>query len=273
MVLNTPCFTVKSWLIQDQTVPELAIPEQTATGKGTSNPLMAGGLPKTTKPTYSLYRRHCVVMISIPVAPRVSAFAGCDRLVSEPLVTENACSLHCYSDYMVCWDLKDFKDSYYCSAKELKIYSLGSTSGIRACCEALNKKNQPIHPRSLFYKIEVGTTTNNLTARLPILDPGDYDLWLMMIEQYFLMTDYSLWEAIKNGNKVLRITVGTVKQEYEPTTAEQKQDRRNEMKARATLLMELPNKDQLKFHSYKDAKLLMEAIEKRYGGNKESKKV
>nr|GEV06248.1 putative ribonuclease H-like domain-containing protein [Tanacetum cinerariifolium] len=37
--------------------------------------------------------------------------------------------------------------------------------------------------------------------------------------------------------------------------------------------MALPNKDQLKFHSYKDAKLLMEAIEKRYGGNKESKKV
>ncbi|GKD39146.1 hypothetical protein Tco_1259353 [Tanacetum coccineum] len=29
---------------------ELAIPEQTTTGKGTSNPLMAGSLPKTTKP-------------------------------------------------------------------------------------------------------------------------------------------------------------------------------------------------------------------------------
>ncbi|GJU66191.1 hypothetical protein Tco_1252450 [Tanacetum coccineum] len=80
-------------------------------------------------------------------------------------------------------------------------------------------------------------------------------------------------EVIKNGNKVLRITVGIVEQEYEPTTAEEKQDRRNEMKARATLLMALPNKDQLKFHSYQDAKLLMEAIEKRYGGNKESKKV
>ncbi|GJZ58011.1 hypothetical protein Tco_0613505 [Tanacetum coccineum] len=37
--------------------------------------------------------------------------------------------------------------------------------------------------------------------------------------------------------------------------------------------MALLNKDQLKFHSYKDAKLLMEAIEKRYGGKKESKKV
>ncbi|GJV08119.1 integrase, catalytic region, zinc finger, CCHC-type containing protein [Tanacetum coccineum] len=40
-----------------------------------------------------------------------------------------------------------------------------------------------------------------------------------------------------------------------------KQDRRNEIKARGTLLMALPNKDQLKFHSYKDAKLLMEAID------------
>ncbi|GJR28729.1 hypothetical protein Tco_1104961 [Tanacetum coccineum] len=60
---------------------------------------------------------------------------------------------------------------------------------------------------------------------------------------------------------------------YEPTTAKEKQDRRNEMKARATLLMALPNKDQLKFHSFQDAKLLIEAIEKRYGGNKESKKV
>ncbi|GKF03261.1 hypothetical protein Tco_0030184 [Tanacetum coccineum] len=47
------------------------------------------------------------------------------------------------------------------------------------------------------------------------------------------------------------------------TTSEEKQDKRNEMKARETLLMALPNKDQLKFHSYKDEKLLMEVIEKR----------
>ncbi|GJW08351.1 hypothetical protein Tco_1570774 [Tanacetum coccineum] len=70
-------------------------------------------------------------------------------------------------------------------------------------------------------------------------------------------------EVILNGNKVLKRKVRETEQEYEPTTAEEKQDRRNEMKARGTLLMALPNKDQLKFHSYKDAKLLMEAIEKR----------
>ncbi|GKD34054.1 hypothetical protein Tco_1249563, partial [Tanacetum coccineum] len=80
-------------------------------------------------------------------------------------------------------------------------------------------------------------------------------------------------EVIKNGYKVLKKTVGEIEQEYEPTTAKEKQDRRNEMKARGTLLIALPNKDQLKFNSYKDAKLLMEAIEKRYGGNKEYKKV
>ncbi|GJV82751.1 hypothetical protein Tco_1522649 [Tanacetum coccineum] len=32
--------------------------------------------------------------------------------------------------------------------------------------------------------MEAGTTTTTLTARLPILNPGDYDLWLMRIEQY-----------------------------------------------------------------------------------------
>nr|GEY17700.1 retrovirus-related Pol polyprotein from transposon TNT 1-94 [Tanacetum cinerariifolium] len=86
------------------------------------------------------------------------------------------------------------------------------------------------------------------------------------------MTDYSLWEVNKNGNKVLTMTVGTYEETYEPTSVEEKLDRRNKMKARGTLLMALPNKDQLKFHSYQDTKLLMEAIEKRYGGNRESKK-
>ncbi|GJX18578.1 putative ribonuclease H-like domain-containing protein [Tanacetum coccineum] len=121
--------------------------------------------------------------------------------------------------------------------------------------------------------MEAGTTSITLTARLSILNPGEYDLWLMRIEQYFLMTDYSFWEVILNGKKVLKRQVRETEQEYEPTTAEEKQDRRNEMKARGTLLIVLPSKDQLKFHSYKDANLLMGAIKIRYGGNKESKKV
>nr|GEX21101.1 hypothetical protein [Tanacetum cinerariifolium] len=57
-----------------------------------------------------------------------------------------------------------------------------------------------------------------------------------------------------------------------PTTAEQRLSRKNELKAHGTLLMALPDKHQLKFDSHKDAKTLMEAIEKRFGGNTETKK-
>nr|GEY19927.1 hypothetical protein [Tanacetum cinerariifolium] len=49
--------------------------------------------------------------------------------------------------------------------------------------------------------------------------------------------------------------------------------RKNELKARGTLHMALPDKHQLKFNSHKDAKTLMEAIEKRFGGNTKTKKV
>nr|GEZ11165.1 hypothetical protein [Tanacetum cinerariifolium] len=59
------------------------------------------------------------------------------------------------------------------------------------------------------------------------------------------MTDYSLWERLV---------------------------RKNELKARGTLLMALHDTHQLKFNIHKDAKTLMEAIEKSFGGNKETKK-
>ncbi|GKD68516.1 hypothetical protein Tco_1322606 [Tanacetum coccineum] len=96
----------------------------------------------------------------------------------------------------------------------------------------------------------------------------------MWIEQYFLMTNYALWEVILNGDSHLPTrTVDGVETVVPPTTIEQKLARKNELKARGTLLMALPNEHQLKFNTYKDAKTLMEAIEKRFGGNKESKKV
>ncbi|GJT59557.1 putative ribonuclease H-like domain-containing protein [Tanacetum coccineum] len=68
-------------------------------------------------------------------------------------------------------------------------------------------------------------------------------------------------------------TVDGVEQIYPPTTVKEKLVRKNELKARGTLLMALPNKHQLKFNTYKSAKSLMEAIKKRFGGNNESKKV
>nr|GEZ02424.1 hypothetical protein [Tanacetum cinerariifolium] len=85
----------------------------------------------------------------------------------------------------------------------------------------------------------------------------------MKIEQYFLMTDYSLWEVILNGDShVPTRFVEGVLQPVAATTAEQKLARKNELKARGTLLMALPDKHQLKFNSHKDAKTLMEVIKK-----------
>nr|GFA21444.1 hypothetical protein [Tanacetum cinerariifolium] len=37
-------------------------------------------------------------------------------------------------------------------------------------------------------------------VKLPILNPNEFDFWKIRIEQYFLMTNYSLWEVILNGD-------------------------------------------------------------------------
>nr|GFD16247.1 xylulose kinase-1 [Tanacetum cinerariifolium] len=57
------------------------------------------------------------------------------------------------------------------------------------------------------------------------------------------------------------------------TTAEEKAQRRLEVKARSTLLNGIPNEHQLKFKSIKDAKKLLEAVEKRFGENAAAKKI
>nr|GEW56886.1 hypothetical protein [Tanacetum cinerariifolium] len=103
-------------------------------------------------------------------------------------------------------------------------------------------------------------------AKLHILNPNEFDMRKMRIEKYFLMTDYSLWEVILNGDSPppTRIVDGDV-QIVAPTTTEQRLAKKNKLKARGTLLMAFPDKHQLKFNIHKDAKSLMEAIEKRFG--------
>nr|GEW69954.1 hypothetical protein [Tanacetum cinerariifolium] len=72
-------------------------------------------------------------------------------------------------------------------------------------------------------------------AKLPILNPNEFDLWKTRIEQYFLMTYYSLWEVILNGDSPAptRVVEGFL-QPVAPTTAEQKLARKNELKARGS---------------------------------------
>nr|GEY18836.1 ribonuclease H-like domain-containing protein [Tanacetum cinerariifolium] len=88
-------------------------------------------------------------------------------------------------------------------------------------------------------------------AKLPILNPNEFDLWKIRIKQ----------------------VIEGVVHRVAPTTAEQRLAIKNELKTRGTLLMALPDKHQLKFNIQKDAKTLMDVIEKRFGRNKETKKV
>ncbi|GJS20308.1 hypothetical protein Tco_0448940 [Tanacetum coccineum] len=101
------------------------------------------------------------------------------------------------------------------------------------------------------------------SSKVPMLKPGEFELWRMRIEQCIQMIDYALWEVIENGNTAPKTTVVEgVKKVIPLTTAEEKAHKRLEVKARSTLMMGIPNEHQLKFNSIKDAKLLLEAIEK-----------
>nr|GEV66510.1 hypothetical protein [Tanacetum cinerariifolium] len=69
--------------------------------------------------------------------------------------------------------------------------------------------------------------------KLLVLNPNEFELWKMMIEQYFLMTDYALWEVILNGDSPLPTrSVEGVKTPYPPTTIKEKLAMKNELKAR-----------------------------------------
>ncbi|GJY69998.1 hypothetical protein Tco_0472980 [Tanacetum coccineum] len=103
------------------------------------------------------------------------------------------------------------------------------------------------------------------TIKLPILQPGEYDLWKMRMEQYLQCIDYTLWEIVENSNApIVTKTVDGKETVIPPTSVEEKAQRRAELKAISTLLMALPNEHQLKFNSYKEAKTLMQAIENRF---------
>nr|GEV31727.1 reverse transcriptase domain-containing protein [Tanacetum cinerariifolium] len=89
------------------------------------------------------------------------------------------------------------------------------------------------------------------TAKLLILNPNEFDLWKIRIDQ----------------------VVDGVVQHVASTTTEQRLAKKNDLKAQGTLLMALPDKHLVKFNIHKDVKSLMKAIEKRFDGNKETKKV
>nr|GFB72975.1 hypothetical protein [Tanacetum cinerariifolium] len=74
------------------------------------------------------------------------------------------------------------------------------------------------------------------------------------MKQYLTHTDYALWEVIVNGDAPVLIALvsGGAEAAIHPETTEQKIARRNELKAKSTLLLAILDEHLLKFHGIKD---------------------
>ncbi|GJR35551.1 hypothetical protein Tco_1211235 [Tanacetum coccineum] len=155
----------------------------------------------------------------------------------------------------------------------------GSASSIRAGVL------KPCHRRNKLQKLfshkemDLESAQNNALAKLPLLKQGDYDTCRLRIESYIQLQDYALWEIIEDGNSFKPVARTTTNADGTSTstipgavTAEEKIQKKNDLKARSILMMTLPSEHLLTFNQYKDAKTLFEAIEARFGGNEATKK-
>ncbi|GKB19902.1 putative reverse transcriptase domain-containing protein [Tanacetum coccineum] len=97
--------------------------------------------------------------------------------------------------------------------------------------------------------------------RIPI-ELGSFDV---IVGMDWLSRYHAVIEIIENGNApIVTKTIDGKETVIPPASVEENAQRIAELKARSTLLMALPNEHQLKFHSYKDAKTLMQAIKNRF---------
>ncbi|GJX13996.1 hypothetical protein Tco_0205754 [Tanacetum coccineum] len=53
--------------------------------------------------------------------------------------------------------------------------------------------------RNLLEDIDQDSAHIVAASKVPMLKLDEFELWRIRIEQYILMTDYALWEVIKNG--------------------------------------------------------------------------
>nr|GEZ42494.1 hypothetical protein [Tanacetum cinerariifolium] len=113
-------------------------------------------------------------------------------------------------------------------------------------------------------------------AKIPLLDTGKFEQWQFRIQQYLQLEHYALWEVIEFGDSYKAPTnpdsaESRTGRTITPTT-EDMQKKKNDVKARTTLLLSLPDEHQLRFSKYKTAKELWAAILKTFGGNEATKK-
>ncbi|GJW44284.1 MAIN-like 2-like protein isoform X1 [Tanacetum coccineum] len=154
------------------------------------------------------------------------------------------------------FDLKGYSDSDYTGCN----MDRKSTSG---ACQLLGGK------LVCLLRLKADNIRFTLTTTDPELKEFDLLKWDPIREDmdsefaHMVAASKVLMLKTENGNTAPKTTVMEgVEKIIPPTTAEEKAQKRLEVKARSTLMMGIPNEHQLKFNSIKDAKLMLEAIEK-----------
>ncbi|GJX83077.1 hypothetical protein Tco_0332558 [Tanacetum coccineum] len=156
---------------------------------------------------------------------------------------------------------------------EFMVMPFGLTNAPAVFIDLMNRKK--LTRRSLYSQGRDGSRncSTNTTTKLPLLKQDEYDMWKLRIEQYFQVQDYALWDIIDNGNSFKPATQTTTNDDGSSTTlisgpviADEKTQKKNDVKARSMLLMALPNEHLLTFNQYKDAKTLFAAIQTKFGG-------
>nr|GEW49072.1 hypothetical protein [Tanacetum cinerariifolium] len=119
---------------------------------------------------------------------------------------------------------------------------------------------------------------NPTFAKIPIMDTGKFEQWKFRIQQYLHNKHYALWEVIEFGDSYVApqeesgtspASESSAKKKGRTVaiTTEDMQKRRNDVKARTTLLLALPDEHQLRFSKYETAQELWGAILKTFQGS------
>ncbi|GJY26163.1 putative ribonuclease H-like domain-containing protein [Tanacetum coccineum] len=243
MVISSPFLTdIKNWLVQSKRLwvinapcycnEALTSPVQTATGKDTSNPLMADAdsrLEAKVSSAYNKITKQMIIKIKNAVKKRL------DTILKSSI-------------------RRNLK-----LTSEVQIYSMAGGSDDQENPDInQNPPNPPIQTPQAPHSVS--------TVKLPTLKKGDnYDIWAMKIEHYITHTDYPLWQIILNGNSPKKISTDTngIIRVLPPKSAEDFLAIERERKARTTLLMALPEDHLYGFHNISDAKEIWDAIKSR----------
>ncbi|GJY98849.1 hypothetical protein Tco_0516279 [Tanacetum coccineum] len=193
---------------------------------------------------------------------------------------------------------KDFKNLYLSDFEDLNLLllqghlnhlldsdkrMLSTTVNLWTLVFPVSNNEQKIMRFNEIYKFSDGTLTNILEAlhyRVKEFNPGklgdfnvhtleDPTLILEILSRiFFLRLNLPDHKSVVTGSGSSKDGDG----DTSPVTADEKIQKKNDVKARSMLLMALLNEHLLTFNQYKDAKTLFAAIQTRFGGNDATKK-